>query len=121
MTTKYETVRKRVRRSQSRCEDAISQNEFNNQKDMQQISAFLAQSGGLSRLTIFNNAWHEQNPTAAKLLRGYESWEETKLYVGAYFPGEVDTQYDPSKIISREANGQFQEQPKTWHHLKNAY
>ena len=68
---------------------------------------FVSRVGGVSRLTMFNLNWHKQHSgrkgslNAAKLLWGYESYEETMLYAEAYFPGEIDVTYDPSKHIKK--------------------
>ncbi|KAL7482282.1 hypothetical protein ACHAW6_010740 [Cyclotella cf. meneghiniana] len=65
----------------------------------------LSNVGGLSQLTLFNEQWHEKHPNAAKLLWGYESWTETKLYVDAFFPEKVDVTDDPSMAIKTSADG----------------
>ena len=39
---------------------------------------------------------------AAKLFWGYEPYEEAQLYVDAYFLGEIDVQYDPSKHVKKK-------------------
>ena len=62
------------------------------------ILKLLASNKGISWLTIFNYKWHSNNTEAAKILFGYNSWKETKLYVGAYFP-DLDVNYDPSKTL----------------------
>ena len=43
---------------------------------------------------------------AAKHLWGYNSYQEAKRYVSAYFPGEVDVTYDPSRCVTRK-NGRY--------------
>jgi len=70
----------------------------------------LSTSGGLSRLTIFNDEWHAENQTAAKLLFGYHDWNETKIYVrDAYFPGICGD--DPSKSIKVGKDGELKLPP----------
>jgi len=39
------------------------------------IFSLLEKHGGLSRLTIFNKAWHAKNSDACRLLFGYRSWD----------------------------------------------
>ena len=69
------------------------------------VKVLLAKCGGLSRFTIFNDEWHKQHSdsrcNAANILFGYVSWEETKYYVNAFFPGEVDEKSDPSFTLDR--------------------
>jgi len=77
-TDKY---RKKSKRAQSQYEAAVEEIKDGEDKTIKQFKQLLAESGGLSRLTIFNDRWHENHPTAAKLLWGYNNWEETKLYV----------------------------------------
>merc|ERR1711935_790997 len=54
----------------------------------------ICRAGGVSRLTMFNRKWHSFHSgrkgslNAAKLLWGYESFDEAKRYVDAYFHGE---------------------------------
>ena len=62
------------------------------------ILKLLASNKGISWLTIFNYKWHSNNTEAAKILFGYNSWKETKLNVGAYFP-DLDVNYDSSKTL----------------------
>lgn len=95
---------KRVERTQSsmdaEAEEAMRQ-EISNEVFLQ-VMDLLSRVGGLSRLTLFNDDWHEEHNDAAKLLFGYLSWKETKQYVQAFFPGEVEV-YDPSKHIELDA------------------
>ncbi|KAL7513822.1 hypothetical protein ACHAWX_000786 [Stephanocyclus meneghinianus] len=72
------------------------------------IQAFLSENGGVSRMTMFNNQWHAKHQNAARPLRGYNSWAKTKLYLGAYYPDEVDTNYDPSKMLIKDSSGAYQ-------------
>ena len=73
---------------------------------------FISRVGGVSYLTMFNSAWHSAHSgkkgslNAAKLFWGYNSYQEAQLYVGAYFPGEVDVEYDPSEHV-RKKDGRF--------------
>jgi hypothetical protein len=96
-TDKY---RKKSKRAQSQYEAAVEEIKDGEDKTIKQFKQLLAESGGLSRLTIFNDRWHENHPTAAKLLWGYNNWEETKLYVDAFFEGEVDVADDPIHEIT---------------------
>lgn len=96
--TSYHKYRKKGQRAQSLYTTAAIKIQIMKDEDsitMKQFKQLLADSGGLSRLTIFNDRWHENHPTAAKLLWGYCCWEETKLYVDAFFDGEVDVVDDP--------------------------
>ena len=76
------------------------------QSVMKKINELISQVGGVSRLTMLNDEWHDKHKDAAWLLWGYNSWDETKLYVKAYFP-ELDTSYDPSKHIQQSKDGGF--------------
>ena len=50
------------------------------------VMKLLETNGGLSRLTMFSDGWHQNHSTAAKLLFGFRSWSETKKYVQCLFP-----------------------------------
>ena len=41
---------------------------------------------GLSRASIWSDQFHTRRKDAAKFLWGFPTWEETKEYVGAFFP-----------------------------------
>ena len=43
-------------------------------------------SSGLSRASIWSDQFHARRKDAAKFLWGFRTWEETKEYVGAFFP-----------------------------------
>lgn len=96
--------KKRAYRSQSALECAEKEIEAAREAVFQQFMILLSKSGGLSRLTIFNDEWHKRHKDAARLLYGYKSWEEAKLYVCAYFDGEVFVT-DPSKNIDVNKDG----------------
>ena len=76
------------------------------QQMMDKFKQLLSEAGGVSRLTMLNDEWHNKHKDAARLLWGYNSWDETKLYVKAYF-SELDTSYDPSKHIQQSKDGGF--------------
>ncbi|KAL7528716.1 hypothetical protein ACHAXR_002591, partial [Thalassiosira sp. AJA248-18] len=110
------THRKRARRRQSSLEDDGSQDEESSEhwRDYelskskvicQQFETLISKSGGISRLTIFNDKWHDNHKDAARLLWGYNSWAEAKLYVDAYFPSEVDVVDDPFNQIQQKKDG----------------
>eukprot|EP00804_Cyclotella_cryptica_P028614 CCRYP_020605-RA/>CCRYP_020605-RA protein AED:0.30 eAED:0.30 QI:0/-1/0/1/-1/1/1/0/419 len=92
-------------RRRSRVQSSVNDDELNEVRwqALHGIQKMIAKDGGLSRLTMFNNHWHKMHLTAAKQLWGYHNWEETKHYVGAYFP-ELDTSYDPSEHIQQLTN-----------------
>lgn len=88
------------------CEEEYK--EIGSTATISQIKSLLSRAGGLSRLTLFNDDWHKNHPNAAKKLWGYENWDETKLYVDAYFEGEVDVTDDPSQSIKVSPSGTIQ-------------
>ena len=47
------------------------------------VLKLLTSNGGISRLTMFNDDWHEEkkNKEEPMLLFGHRSWEEKKRYV----------------------------------------
>jgi hypothetical protein len=108
LKTKNEKERKRTRRTKSQLnEEATSNNiiESDGQVIWNQCLTLLSNAGGISRLTIFNDEWHANHPDAARLLWGYDSWMEAKLYVDVFFGEEVDVNYDPSANISVKTDG----------------
>eukprot|EP00956_Cyclotella_meneghiniana_P021229 scaffold38305_cov62-Cyclotella_meneghiniana.AAC.5 len=92
--------RKQVERAKSSCEAEVTESALNeaDKKLCEAMRVLFSNDGGLSRLTLFNDEWHQNHPDAARQLWGYHSWEETKLYVAAYFP-DLETGYDPSKHV----------------------
>ena len=78
-----------------------------------QFEDLLAKAGGLSRLTLFNTEWHKKHGDAAKILWGYHDWNETKLYIEAYFPGEINVNYDPSMFMKVAKNNEIELPPLT--------
>ena len=68
------------------------------------ILKLLTSDGGISRLTILDDDWHEEkyNKEAERLLFGHRRWEGTKTYAReACFPGKTDGDY-LGKNISHE-------------------
>ena len=55
--------------------------------------------GGLSRLTLFSDQFHNKYKLAAKILFGYRSWGETKQYLYDHFPGEIEPNFNMDTII----------------------
>ena len=51
----------------------------------EELIGFIQAYGGLGRITIFNDEWHEQHKDAAHLLWGFRSYGETKQYVSDLF------------------------------------
>ena len=51
-----------------------------------QVKELLSSAGGLSRMTIFSDAWHKKHPNAARLLFGCDTWAEAKQHIKDYFP-----------------------------------
>jgi hypothetical protein len=102
----YQKHRRKVHRVSSTLTEFEVADRLNNteQQVLNRVQNMIAQDGGVSRLTLFNDKWHKQHDNAAKQLWGYHSWEETKLYVGAYFP-ELDTSYDPSAHLKVSEGG----------------
>jgi len=100
---------KRARLEQKRAEQAAAQNDVKG-GGWWKVHALFSKSGGLSRLTLCNDDWHEAHEWVAKVLWGYDSWEETKAQVAENFPKEVygvDTEYDPSKNVTISKKGEF--------------
>eukprot|EP00956_Cyclotella_meneghiniana_P043136 scaffold254074_cov139-Cyclotella_meneghiniana.AAC.1 len=95
-----------TRQKKSRVQSSVNDEELNEAgwQALHRLQNMIVKDGGLSRLTMFNDRWHKVHPNAAKQLWGYHSWEETKHYVGAYFP-ELDTSYDPSEHIQLTKDG----------------
>lgn len=91
LMSQYEKHRKRMKRNKN-----IG---GNGEVLWEQCLALLSNVGGISRLFIFNDNWHSTHPDGARLLWGYNSWREAKLYVNVFFGNEVDTTYDPSDHI----------------------
>jgi regulator of replication initiation timing len=94
LSGKYERQRKRVQRARPSFDDGQSTEQEQDNIERQSLMKFLAlvaDHGGISCMTIFNNEWHSKHPQAARILWGYNNLTEAKLYVGPYFPGEVDT------------------------------
>ena len=108
---KIEKAKQKIKgqRSSSNLEDANFEAQINNAVESTRnlVMTLLADEGGLSRLTIYNDAWHAKktNKDAAKLLWGFGEWKHTKRYVAAFFPGEVDVNYDPSKHVINDKHG----------------
>eukprot|EP00986_Skeletonema_menzelii_P021274 scaffold33840_cov171-Skeletonema_menzelii.AAC.1 len=99
MKVHYEKQRKRVRRTKSSIEGEVV---------WEQCLELLSNVGGISRLTIFNDEWHANHVEAARLLWGYRSWAEAKLYVDVFFGEEVDVNYDPSaNVRTSTTNGEL--------------
>ena len=92
------SLQKDVDAATSTCEQSDSFNQF---------ITLVSNHGGISRLTIFNDTWHTKNSHAAKLFWGYPSWEETKLYIEAYFKDDVDTSYDPLANLTYNKKGKL--------------
>lgn len=104
----YEKQRKKVRRAMSSIEYEEQSSECigrDGEVVWEQCLALLSNVGGISRLTIFNDEWHANHTDAARLLWGYNSWMESKLYVDAFFGNEVDVNYDPSECVRTSADG----------------
>ncbi|KAL7456981.1 hypothetical protein ACHAWC_008439 [Mediolabrus comicus] len=107
LKTKNEKERKRSRRTKSQLNEEATSSiiESDGQVIWNQCLTLLSNAGGISRLTIFNDEWHANHPDAARLLWGYDSWMEAKLYVDVFFGDEVDVNYDPSANISVNTDG----------------
>lgn len=60
------------------------------EKSVEKLHMFTSLRGGLSRLTVTDDKWHENHPKASKVLFGFATWDETTRYVRALFP-DVDT------------------------------
>jgi len=97
--------RKKASRIQTSLDTEELQRDEGSDEMVKRFVSFLSKAGGLSRLTMFNDEWHENHPDAARLLFGYRSYMEAKLYVDAYFEGEVDVANDPSLNIIVSADG----------------
>ena len=69
-----------------------------------QVEKLIASEGGLSRLTMFNDEWHDKHRNAARLLFGYDSWAETKQHIKDYFP-EVNTKMTPLPLSPKTKGG----------------
>ena len=98
MKLHYEKQRKRARRTKSSINDELV---------WEQCLELLSNVGGISRLTIFNDEWHANHTDAARLLWGYKSWKEAKLYVNVFFGDEVDVNYDPSTMVRTSRDGEL--------------
>mmetsp|Transcript_14350 Transcript_14350/g.24033 ORF Transcript_14350/g.24033 Transcript_14350/m.24033 type:complete len:730 (-) Transcript_14350:42-2231(-) len=102
-----EKHRKRVRRTQTSLSADAADERIEGYCEVvwEKFLTLTSNAGGISRLTIFNDEWHANHPDAARLLWGYNSWKETKLYVNVFFNGEVDVNYDPSANIRHTKEG----------------
>ena len=58
------------------------------------VTDILRRIGGLSRATLFDKAFHDKHPGAAKCMWGFESYDETLTIVGCLFP-DVDVAHVP--------------------------
>jgi hypothetical protein len=58
-------------------------------KRLKSLDGFVL-SGGLCRSNLIDDVWHEKNPTAAKILFGFEDWSETKVYITEAFWPEME-------------------------------
>mmetsp|Transcript_10347 Transcript_10347/g.17580 ORF Transcript_10347/g.17580 Transcript_10347/m.17580 type:complete len:762 (-) Transcript_10347:731-3016(-) len=104
----YEKQRKKVRRTKSSIateEQATECIGSDVEVVWEKCLALLSNAGGISRLTIFNDEWHANHTDAARLLWGYNSWTEAKLYVDVFFGKEVDVNYDPSANVRASRDG----------------
>jgi len=102
-----EKHRKRTRRTQSALNEEAADDLIEGYCKVvwEKFLVLISNAGGISRLTIFNDEWHANHSDAARLLWGYNSWKETKLYVNVFFKGEVDVNYDPSANIRSSKEG----------------
>ena len=50
-----------------------------------ELLEFITNQSGLSRYNLFNELWQKKNPSAAKILFGFESFKETLFYISAFF------------------------------------
>lgn len=55
---------------------------------------------GLSRSNFISDAWHAENPKAAKFFTGFHSFHELKLYCRSFFPVELDNGNEIDRIIN---------------------
>ena len=78
------------------------------------IVKLLSSAGGLSRLTIFWDEWHDEHDEAAHVLFGYRNWKETKQYLRDYFPDELgpDSAW-PSPIVANLIDSDLKNVPLT--------
>ena len=78
------------------------------------IVKLLSSAGGLSRLTIFWDGWHDEHDEAAHVLFGYRNWKETKQYLRDYFPDELgpDSAW-PSPIVANLIDSDLKNVPLT--------
>merc|ERR1719221_792349 len=67
------------------------------------VFLMLENHGGLSRLTIFNKAWHAKNPDACQLLFGYRTWDEARTFVKCLFP-DLNVKYDPAEFLFSDSD-----------------
>lgn len=63
--------------------------------------------GGLSRINLLSDNWHNDNPHAAKFFFGFVDWSETKLMIEALFP-EVN-QSNVNLISEKEDISDFEQ------------
>lgn len=62
---------------------------------------FIVETGGLTRVTLFNSRWHALNEGAAGALFGYKTYDDLKARVKAKFP-DVDVDYIPRACLVQE-------------------
>eukprot|EP00957_Ditylum_brightwellii_P121443 9261682-Ditylum_brightwellii.AAC.1 len=61
----------------------------------QKIRNLLKNAGSISRLIMFNKEWHKEHHCTANLFWGYHDNHKIQHYINAYWPDEVDINYDP--------------------------
>jgi len=89
MQSQNEKYRKRARRKKLSItsEDGEQSTEYigrDGEVVWEQCLTLLSNVGGISRLTVFNDDWHSKHHEGARLLWGYNSWREAKLYVNVF-------------------------------------
>ena len=99
---KNRQLRQAKKRKMDRINSVVSDNkqlrgEMDQCFTLDDVTDILRCIGGLSRATIFDKAFHEKHPTAAKCMWGFESYDETLAIVDCLFP---DVNVDQVPILN---------------------
>ena len=96
---KNRQLRQAKKRKMDRINSVVSDNkqlrgEMDQCFTLDDVTDILRCIGGLSRATIFDKAFHDKHPTAAKCMWGFESYDETLAIVDCLFP-DVNVEHVP--------------------------